>query len=212
MKRILFSLTIMLLTITVNAQDKHLIDSLETLMKKYEAAKREFGNHVPALYDSAAVLIFSELSNDYSGNDNTKAMDYANQCLSLSEQIGYKKGMGKAYNCFGNIYTSKGDYIHALEMHNKALKIREEIKDKSGIADSYTNIGNVYLEQGLSSEALKNFFISLKSYEEYADKSGLACCYHNIGSIYQNEGNKEEALKNYFAALKINKETGNKQW
>jgi adenylate cyclase len=214
MKRILvlIILSSSFFTHQCHAQDQHLIDSLNKELKKCEDWKIEHKGVKDPMHDTTAIYIISELSNDYAGSNNDKAIEYANQCMALSEKIGFKKGIGKAYNCFGNIYEFKGDYIHAIEMHKKALKVREEIKDKSGIADSYINLGNVYSEQGLFTEALKSFFISLKTYEEYADKTGLACCYHNIGSIYQNMGNSDEALKSYFAALKINKETGNKQW
>src|ERR1035437_8777551 len=213
MKRILiivlFTLSSSLFTLSCLAQDQHLIDSLIKELKKCDDWKIEHKGVNDPMHDSTASIILSNLSNAYCGNNNDSAMDYANQSLSLSDKIGYKKGIGMAYNRIGNIMDSKGDYIAALEKHKKALGIREEIKDKIGIADSYNNIGKIYAEQGLFTEALKNFFISLKIYEESGDKNDIASCYNNIGAIYQNEGNQQKALDNYFASLNINKETGN---
>ena len=213
MKNILFILlTLSFSLFTAKAQDQHLIDSLTKELKKYDDWKIEHKGLKDPMHDTTAVKILDDLSYAYWSNNPDKAMDYANQCLALSEKTGYKKGIGMAYNSMGSIWEFKGDYLRALEMHKKALSIREEIKDKIGIADSYGNIGNVYAEQGIIEVALKNDLISLKIYEEAGDKSGLACSYHNIGSIYQSEGNKQKALDNYFAALKLNRETGNKQW
>src|ERR1035438_2032019 len=56
----------------------------------------ELGSKVPAMYDTTAANLLYDLSTAYWGNNPDKAMEYANQCLALSEQIGYKKGIGNA--------------------------------------------------------------------------------------------------------------------
>ena len=66
------------------SQDKHLVDSLESQLKKHNAFKIE--RHLPtsSLYDTAAVKILAALSQSYWGVDAVKAMEYAEQTLSLS--------------------------------------------------------------------------------------------------------------------------------
>jgi tetratricopeptide (TPR) repeat protein len=194
------------------SQDKHLVDSLETQLKNHNAHKLELHIKSPSLFDSTAANILFALSGTYYGSDPDKAMDYAKQSLALSGQIGFKKGMGNAYNNMGWLTGEKGDYLTALEFHKKALKIRQEMSDKTGIGSSYGGIGTIYDEQGNYPESLKNHFASLKIKEETGDKRGIAGCYNNIGLAYLNQGNNYEALKNLITALKINEEIGNIDW
>jgi tetratricopeptide (TPR) repeat protein len=193
------------------SQDKQLIDSLETQLIKHNASKTELKLKSPSLYDTAAANIIYSLSSAYWGNNPDKAIEYANQCLNLSEQIGYKKGMANAYNSLGAVNQMTGNYSAALDLHKKALKIREDIGDKQGIASSYNNMGGIFHIQGNHPEALRNHFAALKIREEMGDKIGISGSYNNIGVIYFNQRNYDEALKNHFASLKIVEESGDKK-
>jgi len=208
---LIFTIHCSLFTVHCFSQDPHLIDSLETQLKKHNATKLALGKNSPMMNDTLMAKVLIALSQAYWGYNPEKAMDYARKALALSEQIGLKKGMANAYNSMGVIYDQKGDYYTALEFHKKALKIREEIGFKKGIAGSYNNIGHIYWRQGNYSETLKNYFASLKIREEIGDKKGISSSYNNIGNIYYIQGNYPEALKNYIASLKISEETGDKE-
>ena len=193
------------------AQDQHQVDSLLAALKKHDAARKELGSKAPAMYDTTAANILHDLSSAYQGNNPDTAMYYANQSMAISEQIGYKKGIGNAYYIMGAINYDKGEFTTSLEFHKKALKIREEIGDKKNIATSYKGIGLDYDLLGNYPEALKNDLAALKIYEEIGNKRGVSMSYNNIGIIYHEQGNYPEALKNHFAALKIREESGNKK-
>ncbi|MBC7885672.1 MAG: tetratricopeptide repeat-containing sensor histidine kinase, partial [Saprospiraceae bacterium] len=193
------------------SQDPHLVDSLETQLKNHNTTKTKLQIQSPSLYDTTAVNILAKLSQSYWGNDAGKAMDYAEQTLALSEQIGYKKGKGSAYNSMGVINHIKGDYIQAFDFFKKTLLINQEIGNKKGIANSYMNIGNTYMYLGNYPEALKNFITALKIKEEIGDKQGIAGSYVNIGIIYKHQANYPEALKNFFGSLKIFQEIGDQK-
>ena len=192
------------------AQDMHKIDSLQNELKKFEVHKKELGSKATALMDSTMVNIFYEIIKLYWENNHDKAMEYAQQCLTLSEKIGYKKGIGIAYNCMGVINYQKGNYKQALEYYQKAQKVGIESCDTKGIADSYNNIGIIYDEQGNYPAALKNYLAALTIYKEIGCID-LSAAYINIGLIEQELGNYPEALKNDLASLKICEEIGNKQ-
>ena len=211
MKKILFLLiTLLSFQHPSFAQDTHLVDSLETQLKHLNATKMELGNHSPTMNDTLTANILYALSKAYLSNNPDRAMEYANQTLVLSKQIGYKKCIGKAYNIMGRITVDKGDYLPALELFKKSLKIREDIGDKPDIAGSNNNIGVIYFNQGNYSEALKNQFVALKIFEEIGDKNGIAASHMNIGNNYWRQGNNTEALKNLFIALKLYEEIGDK--
>jgi tetratricopeptide (TPR) repeat protein len=212
MKKLFPFLTATFLALSSFGQDQHLVESLQTQLKNCNARRLQLQIKSPSLYDTTAVNILNALSKAHWGNNYDKAIEYANQSLQLSEQIGYKKGTGNAYNSLGVINKQNGNYSQALSFNTRALKIGEEIGDKAGIAFSYLNIGNVYLTQGNHFEALKNYFAALKIGDEIGDKLNIASTYNNIGIIYDVQKNYPEALKNYYTALKVFKETGSKKY
>ncbi|MBK7763947.1 MAG: tetratricopeptide repeat protein [Bacteroidetes bacterium] len=212
MKRILFLVSILFsLQNDSFSQDQVIIDSLENQLKKHYAKKIELQIKFPALYDTTAANILCELSSAYFYSNPDKAQDYSKQSLAVSEKIGYKKGIGRAYYNMGVILNINGDNLPSLEFYNKSLKIGLETGDKKYIANSYHNIGLVYANQGNYPEALKNYFTCLKIYEETGNKKGSAIAYNNIGNVYYFQGIYPDALKYSSAALKIWEGLGDKR-
>lgn len=196
MKKLLILLILFAGTVTTSAaENKSKIDSLQNLLKT-------------AKQDSNKANILYELSREYDEND--VSVDYAEQCLALSEQIGFKKGMGNAYNVMGVVQKNNSDYAAALDFYNKALDIRKEIGDKNGVCISYNNIGVIFTDMANYPQALKNLYFSLKLSEEINDKELIAQACINIGNIYLRQKSYTEALKYYNAALTKYKEMGDK--
>ncbi|MBK9981044.1 MAG: tetratricopeptide repeat protein [Saprospiraceae bacterium] len=192
------------------SQNQHLIDTLETQLKNHNTLKLELNLSSPSLYDTTAAKLLSRLAVEYRGNNPDKAMEYAQQSLALSEQIGYKKGMAIAYINLGISSEMKGDFLPALDYNKKALDIGLETNDKRNMAYAYNTIGVIYYNQSNYPEALKNYLASLKIKEEIGDKPGIANAYGNLGNIYSSQGNYPEALKSYTASLKMHEEIDNK--
>ncbi len=211
MKQFLMFILLFCFQNNVFAQNQQLVDSLESLLNNHAAAKLEQQHTTPSLFDTTEANIYFELAQAYWGNNPEKGLEYAKQCLVLSEQIGYKKGIGNAYHCFGAIAYLKGDYLPALEYHTKALKIRKEIGDKLGISSSYNHFGIIYGRQGKYPEALKSHLDALKIREEIGYKEGIATSYNNIGNVHENMGDYPEALKYHLVSLKLREEIGNKK-
>src|ERR1017187_6884084 len=130
MKKIFLLLTIILPiigTIKGYGQNRHNIDSLQNELKKFEAHKKEMGIKATALMDSAKANILDSIGMEYWTIEPDTAIVYAQQELSLSVKIGYKKGMGTAYNIFGVVNIIKGNLPKAKEYFQKGLRIFEEI-------------------------------------------------------------------------------------
>ncbi len=193
------------------SQDQNLIDSLETQLKNHSIQKTELQIKSPSLFDTTEAIILFELSRAYWGHNAEKSIGYANQSLAISEQIDYKKGIGKAYSSIGYNEGRNGNYVSALEFHQKAFKVFKEMNDQKWIAAAYNNIAVIYREWDNYPEALKNSFAALKIFEEIGDKKGISNCYNTLGVIHHDHGNLSEALKYYYAGLPIEKELGNKR-
>jgi class 3 adenylate cyclase/tetratricopeptide (TPR) repeat protein len=211
MKKVLW-ITILLLSIgSVFAQDLHKVDSLNAQLQNHEARKKSLGSTAAtAMIDTTKADILFELSKSYLRSNPEKGKEYAEQCLSLSEQIGFKKGICNALNCFGNIKKGEGNYESALSDFQKSLKISEDIKDKKGISSASCFIGTVYLYQGKYPEALEKQLFALKLSEDIGDKTGMSFIYNELGLIYLYQNNNPEALKNFFACIKLKEEMGEK--
>jgi len=212
MKKILLLLILYCSLLSMNgfAQSQHKIDSLKNELKKFDAHKKELGTKATPLMDSMKAIIFYELVSLYYSINSDSTLYYAEQCKSLSERIGYKKGIGNAYNGLGAGNELKGNNMLALEYFQKSLKIRKEIGAKNSIAWSYTNLGIVYDKQGNYPEALKYKLAGLKVREEIGDKKGIIMAYNDIGWLYSDMGNYPEALKYQMKTLKVKKEIGDK--
>jgi signal transduction histidine kinase/CheY-like chemotaxis protein/HPt (histidine-containing phosphotransfer) domain-containing protein len=197
MKKLCFIFMLFLFQNLSFSQDQHKVDSLITLLKTAKS-------------DTNKAKLLYRLSIIYNIKNLDSAMGYARQSIALSEQIGYKKGMVRAYWSIGIIETYNGDYPQALESLKKAAEIGNEIKDKSGLSYVYITTGNTYIGLGNYPEGLKNYLAALKNFEEIKDKNGILTALVNIGNVYNFEEKYPEALKNHFRALRIAEELKSK--
>lgn len=185
------------------AQDRHIIDSLQSELHKYEVYKNELGNNATPLADTIKEDILYRMAIEYFGSVPDTGMYYAKQVLALSEQIRYKKGVGNAYNAMGLSAMAMKNYPVALNYYQKALKIRIEIGDKTGMAWTYNDLGIMLGNMGKTEESIKWHVKSLKIKEEINDTVGMGASYGKIGNDYFNMGKFPEAVNNYLNALKI---------
>ena len=192
------------------SQNHHKLDSLQNELKKFEVKEKDMENKVTTLRDSTKVNILNQISHEYLYSVFDTAIYYTQQFLNLSERIGFKKGIGDAYNNMGIINNNIGNYLLALEYYQKALKKYKEIRCRKGMGNSNSGIGLLYYKQGNYTEALKYCLIALKIQEEIGDKQGLGNSYTDLGNIYEVQDNYSEALRRNFSALKIQEEIGDK--
>jgi signal transduction histidine kinase/DNA-binding NarL/FixJ family response regulator len=193
---------------TCQAQNGHLIDSLQNELKKYEVHKKELGSKVTPLMDSSRANVLYQIFRSCKNYNNDSAMKYAKECFAISQKCGYKKGIGNGYSAVGQVYGMEGNYTEALNNDMASLKQYEEIKDSQGMARSYDYIGCDNYEKGNYPEALKTFFDALKLHEDNGNRNGITFAYNHIGLVYDAIGRFPEALKNYQLALNEKRENG----
>ncbi len=162
--------------------------------------------------DSTEANLLYEIYTAYwNVNNYDSGLVYAQKCLTISQNCGYKKGIGNAYYAIGLNNSDRGNYTTALEYFQKSLTIREESRDKAGIAASCIRIGFVHQLQADYPVALKNYLKAIKIKEEIGDKDGLAYCNLVLANFYGSQGNYKEALSKDKVALKMYTELGNKK-
>jgi signal transduction histidine kinase len=101
--------------ISVSAQQEAFKD-VDSLLKKLSTATS----------DTARIILKCKLGEAYRANDPDTSLLLANEALTKSTEIKFKKGEVHALIVLCVLYREKGDLPYALELGLKALKISEE--------------------------------------------------------------------------------------
>jgi len=185
---LLFSV-LFILNFNINAQQNP-IDSLKSIVETTKI-------------DTVKVNTLCELANLLRGRDNEQAKIYAEQALTLGQEINYKKGIADVYKTLGIIHFMFGDVENAYKASYNSRDTYESIDDKKGVAACYVNIGIFQRNTGEIKESGKSYRKALEIYEEIDDKAGIAKTNLNLGNIYRQQGNFKNALDYYLKSLKF---------
>ncbi|MDJ0765119.1 MAG: tetratricopeptide repeat protein [Myxococcota bacterium] len=138
-----------------------------------------------------------------------KSLHHGTAALSLSKELGYKKGEASALCNKSWSYIILGRYGDALPVAKESLKIRQHLGIRKDIAASLRNIGSIYQYLEDLQPALQYQLEALKIAEELGDKRSIASSYHAIGLVYTSMRRSHEALEYYNKSLTVAKEIGN---
>ncbi|MGC9060896.1 MAG: BREX system ATP-binding domain-containing protein, partial [Thermoplasmata archaeon] len=138
----------------------------------------------------------------------TKAIEYYQKGLELSECAGDEVAMGEAYHRLGTGLWFLGNLRKAREYLEKALEIRKKHNLKKGIAGTYNNLAIILGDMGDIEKSLEYYGIAKKIYEEIGDLSGVSTIYNNLAGIYSLKGEDVEAMEFYKKDLEISKRIG----
>jgi tetratricopeptide (TPR) repeat protein len=75
-------------------------------------------------------------------------MEYYEQQLTITREIGDRRGEGNALGNLGVVYKNLGEPRRAMEYYEQALVIDHEIGDRQGEADDCWNMGVLLVKQG----------------------------------------------------------------
>ncbi|MEO1286645.1 MAG: tetratricopeptide repeat protein [Chloroflexota bacterium] len=73
-----------------------------------------------------------------------QAIEYYQQALTISRQIGNKSVVGLSLGNLGIAYRNLGQYQQAINYYQQALLIAEDIGDIRGQGNRFNNLGVVY--------------------------------------------------------------------
>jgi two-component system, LytTR family, sensor kinase len=175
---------------SLSGQDIKTIDSLNKVINS-------------SLPDTSRVKALCDLSKEYSGTDNDKALLLANKAKTLSEKTGDKKSLAYSLLRIGSVYDYKSVWDTALTNYLGSLKIFDELKDKSGMAGCYQNIGVMYYYQVNFEKALEYYNEALQLRMLTKELNYVAKLYNNIGTVYRRQKKYPEALDIYRKSLAI---------
>ncbi|HPM27528.1 MAG TPA: tetratricopeptide repeat protein, partial [Methanothrix sp.] len=114
--------------------------------------------------------ILSELGTiSYLLSEPRKAIEFDDQALAISREIGDRRGEGNALRKLGNAYSELGEPRKAIEFYEQALKISKEIGDRRGEGADLGNLGSAYSDLGEPRKAIKFYEQALKIFEDIED-------------------------------------------
>ena len=91
----------------------------------------------------------------YSLGDNLQALEYYQQSLLISREIGDKSGEGATLNNMATIAHARGDYATALDYLEKSLAIQQEIGDAAGMCATLFNMGHIHRQNAEQDESMR---------------------------------------------------------
>ena len=144
--------------------------------------------------DTNKVILLNDIAWEFKFEQPTQAREHLAQSIALSQQLGFLKGEGQAYNFLGVIATIHGEPDLALSNYQKAIEIRQQLGDRKGVASIHNNLGNIYLQQNNYKDAIAEFKQSLRVREELNDSLRVARVTHNLAKVFESMGDYSEAL------------------
>jgi signal transduction histidine kinase/DNA-binding response OmpR family regulator len=163
-----------------------------------------------ATSDTAKVMRLADISFGYRDILPVQGLHYGAQALKLAKEIGYKKGIARAYNVQAVNYERQANYYESVELGLKALKINEEIGYELGIENNLGNIGNAYDALMNYDRALEYHKKALELAEKIKDTAGIARHHNNMAGVYIEKKDLARADAHYNKALEYKQALGDK--
>ena len=183
------------------------IELLLHLLDEYNSSsEEEKKNNLSTISD-----IYNELGRAYySLGGYDKAINYYQQSLAISQEIGDRNGEGKSLNNLGNAYHSLREYQRAIDYHQQSLAIAQPIGDRHGEGSSLGNLGVAYYSLGEYQRAIDYHQQSLEIATEIGDRYGEAASLNNLGNAYHSLGEYRRAIDFYQQSLVIKQQIGDR--
>lgn len=127
-------------------------------------------------------LALSNIGNiEYRLGNYDKALNYAQQSMTLAKQESLTPQIGYAHKLLGRIYRQQKKYDSALMEYEQAQKLYLQLGDIRSAAELLQNVGNIYFDKEQHAAALKNYLESLKLARKISNKAIIAYAYSAIG-------------------------------
>ncbi|MEH2297642.1 MAG: tetratricopeptide repeat protein, partial [Nostoc sp.] len=141
-----------------------LVELYRQLVSKWkEIGNRENWNYRASL---------SSLGNLYASlGQYQRAIEFLQQSLEISREIGDRNGEGASLNNLSNAYDSLEQYQRAIEFLQQSLEISTEIGDRNSEGNSLGNLGNTYNSLGQYQRAIEFLQQSLEISTEIGDRN-----------------------------------------
>ena len=139
-------------------------------------------------------------------HDESKA--YAQQALTIAQQVNDLQEEATSFYHLGLICTSQGDYEQAKKYSLQSLDIHQTIGDKPGIASIFNLLGNIANFQGNFEQAKEYSLQSLTILQAIGEQRRIGLVLGTLGSTAFYQGDYEQAKDYFLQSLAIRQSLG----
>jgi DNA-binding SARP family transcriptional activator/tetratricopeptide (TPR) repeat protein len=132
-----------------------------------------------------------------------RALDHAEQALTLYRATGDRRGEANALNAVGWYQALLGDHPHALASCRQALALLQQLGDRDGEAATWDSLGYIHSQLAQFSEAAGCYQRALRVYRELGDRYEEADTLTHLGDTHDAAGNPRQARAAWQQALDI---------
>lgn len=172
-----YSLIFLLLWIcsTINGQTKTL-DSLLTTISQHKER------------DSTKVVLIIKYVQVAVNENTTQLLPLLNEEISISKQIGFRRGLQSGYITGQMYYADRGDMATSFLYADSAFAISQgdtSVQGKKNIAYLHHNVAGDYYKIGAYDEAIRHYNQAATLFAEYEPKN-ISGVYNGIAMVYEN--------------------------
>lgn len=154
-----------------------------------------YAQNVRQQVDSLNKLSFSQLF-----DSPTQSAMNAVRAAKLSQNVDYRRGLGRSFTRLGILYDLKGSPDSAALLLNMAIPILEQEKDTVELSIAYNNLGIVHYGRYDYDKAIYYYKKSIGQDRLSGDIRGVAGGLQNIAILYTYKDNLATAEKIYTEA------------
>lgn len=141
--------------------------------------------------------------------DYIRKMEFEQQSLKLSREIGFLRGIGSNLVNIGNTYSYYGNHSKAVEMYYESLPYFEKNGDKKRQVMVMANIAHAYYKVKQLDSAVKITERCFSFFKKPDDNFSIANTYHLLGIIYHELNKLDSAIDYEKKSIQLNKEINN---
>ncbi|MBC8386016.1 MAG: tetratricopeptide repeat protein [Candidatus Cloacimonetes bacterium] len=182
-------IVILLIFLLSNLFSQTEIDSLEAKLNFVSGSDR--------------IPLLNKLAIKCAPSSPTRTIQYGEEALKLSREIGDKEQEISSHNSIAGGYFILRNYDKALEIYETCVIEAEKLGFEEGLQDYYFNIGHIYKRKHDFPRSLEFYQKSLSLRQKLGDQDRIAKVLHTIGVTYWYLSNFKEALKYYAQEIEI---------
>ena len=135
--------------------------------------------------------VLGNLGTAYSNlGEPRKAIEYYEQALKISREIGDRRGEGNHLGNLGLAYSDLGEPRKAIEYYEQALKISRETGDRRGEGNHLGNLGLAYSDLGEPRKAIEFLKQSLSIGKAIEDPRIISICEKKLKELDGTDDNE----------------------
>lgn len=169
------------------------------------AVFRKSGN---TAFEAINAISIANIYKNFLGN-NQKALEFANQAVQLSKNIGYELTYANSLNEKANINASQGDFQQALEIYKQALEVAISIRNRNLEARTFTNIASTYKLLGDYDLSIQTYKKARNIYQQVQDNTYKLMLIYPMADLYMTKGDYLEAINYYNQGISLSRKQNN---